>query len=71
MKFIGEGIIDQGGGFRDSLTEISEELCPCDVNTEPCLPLFIKTPNHRSGMGDYLDCYTLNPQCKDMHLYKW
>jgi E3 ubiquitin-protein ligase HECTD3 len=27
-KFIGEGIIDQGGGFRDTLSDISEELCP-------------------------------------------
>lgn len=35
-KFIGEGIIDQGGGFRDSLSDISEELCP---NTGLDLPV--------------------------------
>ena len=27
-KFYGEGIIDQGGGFRDSLSDMAEELCP-------------------------------------------
>ena len=47
MKFVGEGIIDQGGGFRDSLAEISDELCPIDDNIPEILPYFIKTPNHK------------------------
>lgn len=71
VKFIGEGIIDQGGGFRDSLTEMSDELCPADSSMKDCLHLFIKTPNQKTKIGEYLDCYTLNPQCKDFHLYHW
>jgi E3 ubiquitin-protein ligase HECTD3 len=47
-KFIAEGIIDQGGGFRDSLSDIAEELCPSD-NTSPVpLPFFIRSPNQVS-----------------------
>lgn len=46
-KFIGEGIIDQGGGFRDSLSDISEELCPnIASNSRPLpLPFFLRSPN--------------------------
>lgn len=47
VKFVGEGIIDQGGGFRDSLAEISDELCPVDDDIPEILPYFIKTPNHK------------------------
>ena len=47
VKFVGEGIIDQGGGFRDSLAEISDELCPVDDSIPDILPYFIKTPNHK------------------------
>ena len=49
MKFVGEGIIDQGGGFRDSLAELADELCPLDEQIPEILPYFIKTPNHRVG----------------------
>jgi E3 ubiquitin-protein ligase HECTD3 len=45
-KFIGEGIIDQGGGFRDSLSDIAEELCPNTSLDSPVpLPFFIRSPN--------------------------
>lgn len=47
VKFVGEGIIDQGGGFRDSLAELADELCPLDEHIPEILPYFIKTPNHR------------------------
>ena len=46
VKFVGEGIIDQGGGFRDSLAELADELCPLDDNVPEILPYLIKTPNH-------------------------
>ncbi|XP_065667346.1 uncharacterized protein LOC100214952 isoform X3 [Hydra vulgaris] len=71
VKFIGEGIIDQGGGFRDSLVEISEELCPPNPEVISPLPYFIKTPNQRSGSGNHLDCFTLNPSCDDFSLFYW
>lgn len=34
-----------GGGFRDSLTDISEELCPSSGDGPVPLPFFIRTSN--------------------------
>jgi len=42
---VGEGIIDQGGGFRDSLSDLAEELCPSSSDCLVPLPFFIRTPN--------------------------
>ena len=39
--------IFQGGGFRDSLAEIADELCPPSADMKECLSLFVKTPNQR------------------------
>lgn len=44
-KFIAEGIIDQGGGFRDSLADMSEELCPSSAECSMPLPFFCRTSN--------------------------
>ncbi|KAK7944978.1 hypothetical protein WMY93_000706 [Mugilogobius chulae] len=44
-KFIAEGIIDQGGGFRDSLADMSEELCPSSAECPLPLPFFSRTSN--------------------------
>ena len=44
-KFMSEGVIDQGGGFRDSLSDLSEELCPISNDTALPLPFFIRSPN--------------------------
>ena len=44
-KFLGEGIEDQGGGFRDSLSDVAEELCPSSSDCPVPLPFFIRTPN--------------------------
>eukprot|EP00794_Sanderia_malayensis_P004582 gene4582-5184_t len=71
VKFLGEGIIDQGGGFRDSLAEIADELCPSSADVIPCLPLFIKTPNQLNEVGDHRDAYIPNPSCNEIHLYTW
>ncbi len=61
-KFIQEGIIDQGGGFRDSLSDISEELCPSDPNAEVPLPFFIRSPNQSQDSSNvYRDTYIPNP----------
>ena len=60
MKFVGEGIIDQGGGFRDSLAELADELCPLDEQIPEILPYFIKTPNHR--VRDTFSGYTCTVQ---------
>lgn len=44
-KFMSEGVIDQGGGFRDSLSDLAEELCPMASDVPLPLPFFIRTPN--------------------------
>ena len=44
-KFLAEGIIDQGGGFRDSLSDLSDELCPSAADVPVPLPFFIRSPN--------------------------
>lgn len=47
-KFASEGIIDQGGGFRDSLADMGDELCPTDSDVPVPLPFFVRAPNQVS-----------------------
>uniref|UniRef100_A0A1A8KF71 HECT domain containing 3 n=1 Tax=Nothobranchius kuhntae TaxID=321403 RepID=A0A1A8KF71_NOTKU len=68
-KFIAEGIIDQGGGFRDSLADMSEELCPCSAECPVPLPFFTRTSNQ--GALEARDYYVPNPSCKDFQRYEW
>ena len=64
-KFAQEGIIDQGGGFRDSLADIAEELCPSDPDHKVALPLFIGSPNQTQDSSNvYRDTYIPNPSCQ-------
>ena len=63
-KFMQEGIIDQGGGFRDSLSDIAEELCPSEPNAYSVLPFFIRSPNQSQDSSNvYRDAYIPNPTC--------
>lgn len=71
VNFIGEGIIDQGGGFRDLLTEIAEELCPPDSSTPTSTPLFIRTPNHRGQTGEHQAAFAMNPECTHLKHLEW
>ncbi|XP_060940191.1 E3 ubiquitin-protein ligase HECTD3-like [Limanda limanda] len=68
-KFIAEGLIDQGGGFRDSLADMSEELCPSSAECPMPLPFFCRTSNQ--GTLEAKDYYVPNPSCKEFHKYKW
>ncbi|XP_031150221.1 E3 ubiquitin-protein ligase HECTD3 [Sander lucioperca] len=68
-KFIAEGIIDQGGGFRDSLADMSEELCPSSAECPMPLPFFSRTSNQ--GSLEARDYYVPNPSCKEFHKYEW
>uniref|UniRef100_A0A803TXP4 HECT domain E3 ubiquitin protein ligase 3 n=1 Tax=Anolis carolinensis TaxID=28377 RepID=A0A803TXP4_ANOCA len=70
-KFIAEGIIDQGGGFRDSIADMSEELCPSSAETPVPLPFFVRTSNQGSGTGEARDMYVPNPSCKEFTKYEW
>lgn len=63
-KYLQEGVIDQGGGFRDSLSEIAEELCPPSLDAEINLPFFIRSPNQSQDSSNvYRDVYVPNPSC--------
>lgn len=71
-KFIQEGMIDQGGGFRDTLADIAEELCPSDPDSEVALPLFIRSPNQSQDSSNvYRDAYVPNPSCRDFAKYEF
>ncbi|KFP83825.1 E3 ubiquitin-protein ligase HECTD3, partial [Apaloderma vittatum] len=65
-EFISEGIIDQGGGFRDSLSDISEELCPSSGDVPIPLPFFVRTSNQGNSSSN-----TRDPSCKDFPKYEW
>ncbi|NXK52374.1 HECD3 ligase, partial [Chauna torquata] len=69
--FTMEGIIDNGGGFRDSLSDISEELCPSSGDVPVPLPFFVRTSNQGNSSSDTRDVYIPNPSCKDFPKYEW
>ncbi len=54
-NFAGEGSVDAGGPFRDSLTNVCNEL------QSDTLPLLIKTVNNRNNHGENRDCFIPNP----------
>ena len=55
INFKGEGSIDAGGPFRDSLVNIVSEM------EDGLLPMLIKSPNNRNDHGSNRDCFILNP----------
>uniref|UniRef100_A0A7S3NE73 HECT domain-containing protein n=1 Tax=Euplotes harpa TaxID=151035 RepID=A0A7S3NE73_9SPIT len=66
--FVGEGSIDAGGPYRESLTNITDEL------QSACLPLLIKTQNHKNDHGLNRDCWTINPSSTSpshLEMYKF
>ncbi|KFO64542.1 E3 ubiquitin-protein ligase HECTD3, partial [Corvus brachyrhynchos] len=69
--FVTEGIIDNGGGFRDSLSDVSEELCPSSGDVPVPLPFFVRTSNQANSSSDTRDMYVPNPSCKDFPKYEW
>ncbi|NXU56084.1 HECD3 ligase, partial [Turnix velox] len=69
--FVTEGIIDNGGGFRDTLSDVSEELCPSSGDVPVPLPFFVRTSNQANSSSDTMDMYIPNPSCKDFPKYEW
>ena len=71
-NFVGEGVIDQGGGFRDTIAEMAEELTPSSSNSPMPLPHFIRSPNQTQDTESlHRDAYTLNPSCQAWSQYVW
>ena len=54
VEFVGEGSIDAGGPFRETMTNLATEI------ESEHLPHFIKTPNNRNDHGNNRDCFILN-----------
>jgi len=55
VKFKGEGGIDAGGLFRETLDQICDEL------QSGCLQLLIPSPNNRSAFGEFREKWIVNP----------
>jgi hypothetical protein len=55
VRFRGEGGVDAGGLFRETIDQVCDEL------QSPCLPLFVPTPNNKSNFGEYREKWTVNP----------
>ncbi|XP_043941719.1 E3 ubiquitin-protein ligase HECTD3-like isoform X2 [Protopterus annectens] len=70
-KFVSEGMSDHGGGFRESISAISEELCPSSMDSPVPLPYFVRTSNQGNNTGEGRDMYVPNPSCKDFARYEW
>jgi len=65
---LGEGSIDAGGPFRESLVNIAEEL------EKGVVPLLIRSPNNKNEHGINRDCFILDsrsttPSHKNMFAY--
>ena len=54
VTFKGEGAIDAGGPFRESLTNIAEEF------EKGVVPLLIRSPNNRNEHGNNRDSFILD-----------
>ena len=64
----GEGSIDAGGPYRDSICNLTEELY------SKCLPLLVPTQNNKNNHGLYRDCYTLDSSStrpKHLEMFKF
>ena len=53
-RFKGEGSIDAGGPFRESLTDIAKEI------ETGVVPLLIRSPNNKNEHGTNRDCFILD-----------
>lgn len=58
LTFLGEGGIDVGGLFRDSLVNMATELM------SPTLRLLTPSPNNKNDFGNYRECFILNSQVR-------
>lgn len=68
VEFLGEGVQDCGGGFRESVSDIASDLMSART------PLFIPSPNQEAWAGDLRDAFVPNPSCTSktaLAVYEW
>ena len=68
VNYRGEGSIDAGGPYNESLSNMCDEL------TSSFLRLLIPTSNNTNNMGEYRDAWQINPSAStqtDLSLFKF
>ena len=63
VDFKGEEVIDEGGPYSETLSDICDEL------QSDYIELFIKTPNNEQNLGELREKYIINPSCNST-IYK-
>jgi hypothetical protein len=67
VKFVGEGVQDNGGPYRELFNDLISEL----FNDESLLPLFIRSPNNREVQGLNQDKFIVNPNCFLLEMFEF
>ena len=65
VTLVGEHASDAGGVFRETISNISDDLM------SERTPLFIRTPNNIEEIGDLRDAWMPNPGCRRFDLYEF
>ena len=65
VEFIGEGVQDCGGGFRDSVNDLADDFMSKRT------PLFVPVSNAEESAGTLQDTFVPNPACSDWEHYEW
>lgn len=65
VSFANEHVSDAGGGFRETVSNISDDL------NSTRTPLFIPTPNATSEVGDLRDAWMPSPGCTNYAQYEF
>ena len=65
VELVGEGSIDAGGPYNESVSHLASEL----QNGHVCI--LQQTPNAKNNFGDYHDCVFPDPECKEWELFEF
>ena len=65
VSFVNEHVSDAGGGFRETVSNISDDL------NSTRTPLFIPVPNASSEVGDMRDAWMPSPGCTNYAQYEF
>merc|ERR1712137_1274342 len=78
VKFEGEGVVDNGGPYRECFNEFMNELFHYAEREDDAiegeneegsyLPLFLICPNGRNGQGLNQDKFIPNPSCNKLEM---